>query len=88
MNMLRQSLPGQAMNAGRDYTRQRNMGLGDLLLEGRDLRPHDEVLALDDVAEHRLDLVADRGVLGLQVEEGDFDHGGGDSGHRQVPFEE
>lgn len=35
MNMLKQSLPGQAMNAGRDYTRQRNMGLGDLLLENR-----------------------------------------------------
>lgn len=30
-----QSFAGSAVNAGRDYTRQRNMGLGDLLLENR-----------------------------------------------------
>jgi ATP-dependent Clp protease, protease subunit len=29
------ALSGNIMNAGRDYTRQRNMGLGDLLLENR-----------------------------------------------------
>lgn len=28
-------LSGNVVNAGRDYTRQRNMGLGDLLLENR-----------------------------------------------------
>ncbi|MBI1347263.1 ATP-dependent Clp protease proteolytic subunit [bacterium] len=30
-----QTVAGSAVNAGRDYTRQRNMGLGDLLLENR-----------------------------------------------------
>jgi len=30
-----QTIAGSAVNAGRDYTRQRNMGLGDLLLENR-----------------------------------------------------
>lgn len=30
-----QPIAGSAVNAGRDYTRQRNMGLGDLLLENR-----------------------------------------------------
>lgn len=35
MSFLTSSALARPMNAGRDYTRQRNMGLGDLLLENR-----------------------------------------------------
>jgi hypothetical protein len=40
-------------------------------LEARDMRPEDELLARDDLAERLPDRTADRGVLRLQVEERD-----------------
>ena len=43
----------------------------DRLLQRRDLGAHDEGLALDDGAQGRLDLIANRVVLGDQVEQGD-----------------
>ena len=47
--------------------------LGDRLLERLDLRAEDESLALEELVRRRADLVAEGGVLLLQVEEGDGD---------------
>ncbi len=45
--------------------------LGDALLERFDLGAEDEVLRLDDAGDRRVDLAANRVVLGLQIEERD-----------------
>ncbi len=47
--------------------------LGDLGLEPGDLRPEDEHLALEDLTHNRLDLVADRLVLRLEIQGGNVD---------------
>ena len=47
--------------------------VGHLGLESRDLRPEHEHLAFEDLADNRLDLIADRLVLRLQIQGGDTD---------------
>ena len=54
---------------------------GDRLLEGLDARAQDELLALVDVGRRTKDLLADRRVLLLQVEERDGNGGRGHGGH-------